>query len=312
MAVARVEALEQRVGAADQRQSQQQREEGQPEQDRPGDVQSAGPSRRIPATRRRPAEQERDEPRRHVDEEHPAPGRREQVLRRSRQPRGRDRFGRVEGAQDGGPHERARGHPEERECADHAEGASARRPVVQMGCRSGPDGDEDPAAGRLHQAGGDQLVHGLGQSGEERSEREHGEGRQQWASCPPQVRQAAREGHRQHVDEQVAVDDPARLAQLHPCGPCGRVREILEDRRQGDGRDHQFEPAQEHADAEDREHDERGPAIHAAECSGAVAAACYGAGTAPRSVATPTTRRTSSCVAPRQIRPALSWDGPAD
>ena len=46
--------------------------------------------------------------------------------------------------------------------------------------------------------------------------------------------------------------------------------EVLEDRREGDGRDHQLEPGQEHANPEDGEQDERGPSGHGRECSGEI------------------------------------------
>ena len=42
------------------------------------------------------------------------------------------------------------------------------------------------------------------------------------------------------------------------------VGEIGEDRRQGDGRDHQLEAGQEHAGPEDGEQHERGPRGHGA------------------------------------------------
>src|SRR5204863_5100373 len=63
----------------------------------------------------------------------------------------------------------------------------------------------------------------------------------------PQVGQPAGQGHRDDVDEQIAVDDPRGVAEL------GDVREIAQDRRQGDGRDHQLEARQEDPDTEHAE-----------------------------------------------------------
>ena len=84
----------------------------------------------------------------------------------------------------------------------------------------------------------------------------------------PQVGQPAGHRHRQDVHEQVAVDDPARLAQLDPAGARGGIREVGQDRRERDGRDHQLQPGQEDADPDDGEQHERRAAGHAPECSG--------------------------------------------
>ena len=69
----------------------------------------------------------------------------------------------------------------------------------------------------------------------------------------PQVGQPAGHRHRQDVDQQVAVDDPARLAQLDPGGATGRVGQVGQDRRQRDRGDHELEAGQEDPDPDDGE-----------------------------------------------------------
>ena len=71
----------------------------------------------------------------------------------------------------------------------------------------------------------------------------------------PDVGEAARQRHRDDVGEQVAVDDPRGAAELGEGGlarPIGiGLDEVVDDRRQGDGRDHQLEAREEDAGAED-------------------------------------------------------------
>ena len=143
-----------------------------------------------------------------------------------------------------------------------AEGAGSTVCLVQVGGGGGPDRDEGPAAHRLDESRTDELVEVLGHPRQHGSAGEDDEGDHREPACAPQVRQAARQRHHQDVDEQVTVDDPARLAELRPRGRTVRLDEIREDRRQRDRRDHQLEPGQEHARAEDGQQHELGPAVH--------------------------------------------------
>ncbi len=90
---------------------------------------------------------------------------------------------------------------------------------------------------------------------DERPDDEDHEPAQEQASGAPDVGQAARERHRDDVCEQVAVDDPRGAAELGEGGLAGPIGvgddEIVDDRRQGDGRDHQLEAGQEDTGAED-------------------------------------------------------------
>ena len=91
---------------------------------------------------------------------------------------------------------------------------------------------------------------------------EDAEGRKEQPAGAPQVGEPAGQRHREDVHEQVAVDDPARLAQLDPGRRAVRRDQVGQDRRQRDRGDHQLETRQEHADAEHREQRERGSATH--------------------------------------------------
>ena len=79
----------------------------------------------------------------------------------------------------------------------------------------------------------------------------------------PQVGQPAGHRHGQDVDQQVAVDDPAGLAQLDPGGAAVRVGQVGQDRRQRDRGDHELEAGQEDADPDDGEEHVRRAAVHA-------------------------------------------------
>ena len=111
----------------------------------------------------------------------------------------------------------------------------------------------------------------LGQPGQRGAHHEDRERAEEQPPRAPQVGEPPGQRHREDVDEQVAVDDPARLAQLDPGGAAGRVGEVVEDRRQGDGRDHELEAGEEDARAEDGEQHERRSAVHGRECTGEAA-----------------------------------------
>ena len=157
---------------------------------------------------------------------------------------------RVERAEDRRARERSGGHPQERQAADHAEGP---RPVEAAPYRCAaaavatgtmippPNAWTSRAAiswprSWLAPARAEPIVKA------NRPEQEQPAG-------APQVGQAAGEGHRPDVDEQVAIDHPGGRAQLGPVGQAGH------DRRQGHGRDHQLEAGEEHRDAQDQEQD---------------------------------------------------------
>ena len=82
----------------------------------------------------------------------------------------------------------------------------------------------------------------------------------------PQVGQPAGHRHRQDVDQQIAVDDPAGLAQLDPGGATGGIGKVGQDRRQRDRGDQQFHPGQEDAEPDDGEQDQPGASGHVREC----------------------------------------------
>ena len=66
-----------------------------------------------------------------------------------------------------------------------------------------------------------------------------------------------------------------------------RVGEVGEDRRQGDRRDHQLEPGQEHADPDDGEQHERRTAVHRRECRPVAGGAVAGVVESTLDTATP-------------------------
>ena len=152
-------------------------------------------------------------------------------------------------AEDRRAEERPGGHAQERQRADHAERARPCAAREQVRGRRGRDRDQRAAADRLDEARGDQRLERRRHAREQAPEREHDEGAQEEAPRAVQVGQAPGEGHRDHVHEQVAVDDPGRLAEARPAARVG------DDRRQGDGRDHQLEAGEEHAGAQDGEQD---------------------------------------------------------
>ncbi len=222
----------------------QQRE---PEPGGPDHVDAPRPSRGVPARRRRPADQEGHEADRHVDEEHVAPGRGEELGPRAAQAGPGEGVRGVDRPEDGRADERPGGHPEERQRPDDPEGARAGRSGEEMRGRGRADRDEHAATEPLDETGRDELVHRLGEAGQRRPDHEDRQGAEERAASAPQVGHPAGERHRQDVDEQVAVDDPARLAQLDPGGGPVRVGKVVEDRRQRDGRDQQLHAGEEHA-----------------------------------------------------------------
>ena len=151
---------------------------------------------------------------------------------------------------------------------DDAQRARPHRAAEQVRGDRRPDRDEHAAADRLDEPRGDELVHRLGRSGQRGPDDEHDERAQEQPARAPQVGEAAGHRHRQDVDQQVAVDDPAGLAQLDPGRSQGRVGEVGQDRRQRDGRDHELEAGQEHARPDHGEQHVRRTAVHPRECSG--------------------------------------------
>ncbi len=119
--------------------------------------------------------------------------------------------------------------------------------------RAAADGLDDPP--------GDELVERLRHPGDERPDREQHEGAEEEPARAPQVGEAACEGHRRDVEEQVGVDDPRRLPQLRP------VADVRDDPREGHRRDHQLEAGEEDADPQDGEQDVGRAAIHPRECT---------------------------------------------
>ena len=129
-----------------------------------------------------------------------------------------------------------------------------------------PTGTRTPPPSAWTTPRGDELVHGLRRAGQRRSDREDDQRPHEQPPRPPQVGEPAGHRHRQDVDQQVAVDDPARLAQLDPGGAAVRVGQVGQDRRQGDRGDHQLEAGQEDAGPDDGEHHEGRSAVHGGEC----------------------------------------------
>ena len=252
---------------AQQGQAQQPGDQGQPVGRRPDDVHPTAAMWRLPVRRRRPRQDQRDDPDRDVEVEHPAPGGFDHGReRRAAHPCRRDDLLRMERGEDGGADHGPGRHAEEGQGADHAQRPRPHGATEQVRGDRRPDRDQDAAADPLDEPCRDELVHRLGGARQRGPDGEHGEGPDQQAAGAPQVRQAARHRHGQDVDEQVAVDDPARLAELDPCGAGGRVREIGQDRGQRDGRDHELEAGQEHARPDDGEQHIRRSASHEPEC----------------------------------------------
>ena len=77
-----------------------------------------------------------------------------------------------------------------------------------------PTGHQDAAAERLDEPRGDQLVERSGRGPASSDRREDDQRAQEQPARAPQVGQATGERHRDDVHQQVAVDDPRRLAQL--------------------------------------------------------------------------------------------------
>jgi hypothetical protein len=169
----------------------------------------------------------------------------------------------MDGRQDGGPHERTGGHAQEGQGPDEPERTIAPVTLEEQGSRGRGDRHEHPAAGRLDEPCRHQgLERGRG-AGECRSHGERAECQYERPAYAPAVDESAGEGHNHDVDHQVAADDP-RCGPEHP--PVRRTEQLLgdvgDDRRQGNGRDHELEAGQEHADTHDREGDVRVSTAH--------------------------------------------------
>jgi hypothetical protein len=129
-----------------------------------------------------------------------------------------------------------------------------------------PDRDEHAATDRLDPSGDDQLVHGLRGACQRGSHGERGQRAHEQAAGPPQVGQPAGQRDRQDEDQQVAVDDPAGLSQLHPGRSRSRIGEVGQDGRQRHRGDHELETGEEDTRSEDGEEHERRAAVHLPEC----------------------------------------------
>ena len=202
--------------AAEQRQRTERPDQEGREQDRADDVEAAWSPRRLPAAARGPGDDEGHDPDRDVDVEDPAPGGHQEAAGRSSPDSTPSCDSAAAGwtrAQDRGAQERAGGHAQERQRRDEAEGprASGAREQVRGGRRR--DRDERPAADGLDEAGGDQDLEGRGHPGEQAADREHHERPQEHAPGAPQVGEPPGQRHRDDRHEQVAVDDPRRLAE---------------------------------------------------------------------------------------------------
>ena len=168
----------------------------------------------------------------------------------------------MDGAEDGGADHRPGRHAQEGQRADDAERAGPRRSAEQVGCGSRANRDQDAATERLDDPGRDQLVEVLGGPGQRGTDDEQGQRGDEQTPGSPQVGQPAGQRHGQDVDQQVAVDDPARLAQLDPGrGPMG-PGQVGQDRRQGDRRHHQLEAGQEDPRTEHGEQHVRRTSVH--------------------------------------------------
>ena len=246
--------------------------QGDREGGRAGDIQSAGPPRRVPAVRCRPRQAEGGDADRNVDIEDVAPRCVERTTERPVQDSRPIERGRgVDPADDPGPDEGAGGHPEEGQGPDHPE--SARPAVGPEQVRRGrrPDRHEDAAADCLDEPGRDEELEGRCQPGKQRADREGDEAGEEEAANAPLVGEPARQRHRHDIGEEVPVDDPGGLAELGP------AREVGDDRRQGHGRDHELEAGEEDADREDRQEDEGSPPMHPGECTRSPASDLVGA-----------------------------------
>jgi hypothetical protein len=253
------------VSAADQRQPDQATRQSDREQGGADHVDAAADPWSLPARRRGPCQGDRDDADRDVHVEDPAPGRGKRGGQRpALEPEPLDGAFDVDPAKDRRADERAGGHAEERQRADHAERA---RPVVALEqVRRGRrrHGNEHAATNALEDPRGDELVEVLRRPGQPGTDDEQGQCANEQPSGAPQVGEPAGQRHRDDVREQVAVDDPARLAQLDPGGSAGRFDEVDEDRRQCDGRDDELEAGEEDADPEHDQEDQRRSAIHRA------------------------------------------------
>ena len=249
------------VRVAHERDSGEDPTERDGEETGPEPVELGGLAARVPAGAGGPGDCQSADADRDVDVEDPAPRRRNGGHERPAGDAhvGQGGFG-VDRLQYGRTDERPGGHAQERQRADDAQGPRPRRALEQVRGGGGGHWDDRAATDRLDEPGGDQLVEVLGDARQERPEGEDGKGGEEEPAGAPQVGQAAGQRHRHHVDQQVAVDDPGRLAQIRPVGHRGQ------DLWQGHGRDHQLEAGQEDADAEDPQHQVRVASAHGPEC----------------------------------------------
>jgi hypothetical protein len=108
-------------------------------------------------------------------------------------------------------------------------------------------GHDRTRAESLDDTGADQRLEVRRRAGRDARGREHHEADREQRRHVEPIRGASGKWHDRDVRDQIAVDDPGRLAQPRPVG------EIAQDLRQCHGRDHQLDPDQEHAYAQRRE-----------------------------------------------------------
>ena len=94
-------------------------------------------------------------------------------------------------AEDGHAQDRAEGHPEERQRPDEPERPGPCRTVIEMRRGRRPDRHEYPAADRLDEPGGDELVQVLGGgTGQRRADGKHGQRPEEQPPRAPRRRRA--------------------------------------------------------------------------------------------------------------------------
>ena len=196
----------------------------------PSEVDPTAPARRLPAAAGRPGDHERRDPHRDVDVEHPAPGGREQVDRPRDPGATPSRSSATSGwnepriaAPSTGP--AAMPRKVSAPITPSARGRAA--PSYRWDAAARRDRDQRAAADGLDEAGEDQQLERRRRAREQRAEREHDERPEEQPAGAEQVGEPTRDRHRDHVHQQVAVDDPRRLAEAGPAG------EVDDDGRAG-------------------------------------------------------------------------------
>ena len=183
------------------------------------DIDPAGPARRLPAGRGRPGEGERDEADRDVEVEDPAPGRREERRRPvTVMPAAASAASGWTEPRIAAPTTGPAAIPRKVSAPTTPSARGRAAPPNRCDAAAVPTGTSTPppTAWTSRAAMSWSSVCDAPASAEpidEDDQRAH-----EQPADAPQVGQPAGDRHRQDVDQQVAVDDPARLAQLDPGG----------------------------------------------------------------------------------------------